>query len=63
MCKARMRAGSVVHEDGNSVFLDLYVVSDYLDSHINNTRTSFKIPECNEGFEEGSIRRMPWMRY
>ena len=39
-------------ENGNSIFLDIYVVSDYLDSHINNTRTSFKIPESNEGFEE-----------
>ena len=32
-------------ENGESVFLDIYVVSDYLDSHINNSRTSFRIPD------------------
>lgn len=32
-------------ENGDSVFLDIYVVSDYLDAHINNSRTSFKIPD------------------
>lgn len=32
-------------EYGESKFLDIYVVSSYLDSHINNSRTSFKIPD------------------
>lgn len=34
-------------ESGESKFLDIYVVSSYLDSRINNSRTSFKIPENN----------------
>lgn len=37
-------------EHGESVFLDIYVVSDYLDAHINNSRTSFKIPDSNGEF-------------
>ena len=36
-----------IMENGESVFLDIYVVSDYLDAHINNSRTSFKIPDSN----------------
>ena len=39
-------------EDGESKYLDIYVVSTYLDARINNSRTSFKIPESNVGFEE-----------
>ncbi len=35
-------------EDSNPWFLDVYVVSDYLDSRINNSRTAFRIPEKNE---------------
>ena len=34
-----------IMENGDSVFLDIYVVSDYLDAHINNSRTSFRIPD------------------
>lgn len=41
-----------ITENGESVFLDIYVVSPYLDAHINNTRTKFKLPDTNEGFEE-----------
>lgn len=41
-----------ITENGESVFLDVYVVSSYLDAHINNTRTKFKLPDSNEGFEE-----------
>lgn len=41
-----------ITENGESVFLDIYVVSHYLDAHINNTRTKFKLPDTNEGFEE-----------
>lgn len=41
-----------ITENGESVFLDIYVVSPYLDAHINNTRTKFKLPDSNEGFEE-----------
>ena len=39
-------------ENGESVFLDIYVVSPYLDAHISNSRTYFRIPESNEGFED-----------
>lgn len=35
-------------ERGEPWFLDVYVVSDYLDRKINNSRTAFKIPEKNE---------------
>ena len=35
-------------EFGVSKYLDVYVVSSYLDQHINNSRTAFKIPETNE---------------
>lgn len=38
-------------ENGESVFLDIYVVSNYLDSHINNSRTYFKIPDSNGEFD------------
>lgn len=37
-------------EQGESVFLDIYVVSDYLDAHINNSRTNFKLPDSNGEF-------------
>lgn len=43
-----------ITENGESVFLDVYVVSPYLDTHINNTRTKLKLPDSNEGFEEDS---------
>ena len=35
-------------EDGETWFLDIYVVSDYLDKKINNSRTAFKMPEIND---------------
>lgn len=35
-------------EDGESKYLDVYVVSPYLDLQINNSRTAFKIPDTNE---------------
>ena len=35
-------------ENGETWFLDIYVVSDYLDRKINNSRTAFKIPEKND---------------
>lgn len=35
-------------ENREAWFLDVYVVSDYLDCKINNSRTAFKIPEKNE---------------
>ena len=35
-------------EDGETWFLDIYVVSDYLDKKINNSRTAFKMPERND---------------
>lgn len=34
-----------ISENGESKFIDIYVVSDYLDARVNNSRTSFKIPE------------------
>ncbi|WP_455085768.1 hypothetical protein [Prevotella nigrescens] len=35
-------------ENGEPWFLDVFVVSDYLDDKINNSRTAFRIPEKNE---------------
>lgn len=40
-----------IFENGESFFLDIYVVSNYLDSHINNSRTYFKIPDSNGEFD------------
>lgn len=37
-----------ITDDGKSKFLDVYVVSPYLDAHVNNQRTGFKIPEKDE---------------
>lgn len=34
-----------ITEDGESKFIDIYVVSPYLDKHVNSSRTAFKIPE------------------
>ncbi len=34
-----------ISENGESKFIDIYVVSDYLDARVNNSRTAFKIPE------------------
>ncbi len=34
-----------ITEGGQSKYLDIYVVSSYLDSNVNNQRTGFKIPE------------------
>lgn len=34
-----------IMENGECVFLDIYVVSDYLDTRINNSRTSLRIPD------------------
>lgn len=36
-----------ITENGESKYLDVYVVSPYLDSHVNNQRTGFRIPESN----------------
>lgn len=35
-------------EDGETRFLDIYVVSNFLDNRVNNARTAFKIQEKNE---------------
>lgn len=35
-------------ENGESKYLDIYVVGNYLDLHVNYQRTGFKIPESNE---------------
>lgn len=37
-----------ISEGGELKFLDIYVVSPYLDGHVNNQRTGFTIPESNE---------------
>lgn len=37
-----------ITEDGEVKFVDVYVVSSYLDSHINNARTAFRIPDIND---------------
>ncbi|WP_071146922.1 hypothetical protein [Bacteroides ihuae] len=37
-----------ISENGESKFLDIYVVSSYLDAHVNNSRTGFKIPDSND---------------
>jgi len=37
-----------ISENGTSKFIDIYVVSSYLDNHVNNQRTAFTIPETNE---------------
>lgn len=34
-----------ITENGESKFIDIYVVSPYLDKHVNSSRTAFKIPE------------------
>lgn len=34
-----------ITENGESKYLDIYVVSSYLDKHVNNQRTGFRIPE------------------
>ena len=34
-----------ISENGESKFIDIYVVSEYLDARVNNSRTAFKIPE------------------
>lgn len=34
-----------ISENGESKFIDIYVVSPFLDKHVNNSRTAFKIPE------------------
>ena len=34
-----------ITENGEAKFIDIYVVSEYLDNNINNARTTFKIPE------------------
>ena len=38
-----------INENGEAKYLDIYVVSKYLDKHVNNQRTGFNIPESNEG--------------
>ena len=47
-----------INEEGVAKFLDVYVVSNYLDSNINNSRTAFKIPESNNndlGFNDEEL--------
>lgn len=34
-----------ITENGESKFIDIYVVSPFLDKHVNSSRTAFKIPE------------------
>ena len=34
-----------ISENGESKFIDIYVVSEYLDARVNNSRTAFKIPD------------------
>lgn len=34
-----------ITDTGEQKFIDIYVVSDYLDKHVNGARTAFKIPE------------------
>lgn len=38
-----------INENGEVKYLDIYVVSKYLDKHVNNQRTGFNLPESNEG--------------
>ena len=38
-----------IAENGESKYLDIYVVSSYLDKHVNNQRTGFRIPESWDG--------------
>ena len=54
-----------ITEGAESKFIDVYVVSNYLDRHVNNARTAFKIPEKIENTivysdqeEEISIERI-----
>lgn len=37
-----------ISEEGESKYLDVYVVSSFLDEHVNNQRTGFKIPESHD---------------
>lgn len=39
-----------ITENGKSKYIDVYVVSPYLDAHVNNQRTGFKIPESKNDF-------------
>ncbi|GAA6434750.1 hypothetical protein K140096H11_32440 [Bacteroides intestinalis] len=48
-----------ISENGETKFLDIYVVSPYLDTHVNNSRTGFKIPESNEGMNLFGEENMP----
>lgn len=36
-----------ITENGKQKYIDVYVISPYLDAHVNNQRTGFKIPESN----------------
>ena len=36
-----------ITENGKQKYIDVYVISSYLDAHVNNQRTGFKIPESN----------------
>lgn len=40
-----------ITENGESKYLDVYVVSSYLDSTVNNQRTGFKFPETTDEIE------------
>lgn len=45
-------------EDGEARFLDIYVVSSFLDNRVNNARTAFKIQEKNDpGLDFGAEYR------
>lgn len=39
-----------INEDNEARFLDIYVVSKFLDNRVNNARTAFKIQEKKESF-------------
>lgn len=39
-----------ITENGKSKYIDVYVVSPYLDAHVNNQRTGFRIPESKNYF-------------
>lgn len=48
-------------ENGKTKYLDIYVVSQYLDKNVNNQRTGFKIPESSNGsaFDEDDFSNPP----
>ena len=47
-----------ITDNGESKYLDVYVVSSYLDAHVNNQRTGFRIPEKDD-WEDGMFEVEP----